>query len=164
MSVIPSVSPTSNPLLADALQRAQALSGTKTGLKRPSEECLPGPDFKKPSFEHQQSYQGGNGGTMQAAGGPGMGSEQVMVPDNMVGLIIGRGGEQITRLQAESGCKIQMSQDSQGMPHRLCTLTGSPEAIGVARGLIDNIIANEGSRGGPRGGGGGPMGGDFGGG
>ena len=24
---------------------------------------------------------------------------QVMVPDNMVGLIIGRGGEQITRLQ-----------------------------------------------------------------
>ena len=72
---------------------------------------------------------------------------QVMVPDNMVGLIIGRGGEQITRLQvvpenfkifaglkkrhdnfegclktkffqAESGCKIQMSQDSQGMPHR----------------------------------------------
>ena len=35
-----------------------------------------GPDYKKPSFEHQQSYQG-NGGTMQAAGGPGMGSEQV---------------------------------------------------------------------------------------
>merc|ERR1719195_305684 len=87
-----------------------------------------------------------------------------MVPDNMVGLIIGRGGEQITRLQAERGCKIQKSQGSQGMPHRLCTLTGSPEAIGVARGLIDNIIANEGSRGGPRGGGGGPMGGDFGGG
>ena len=91
--------------------------------------------------------------------------EQVMVPDNMVGLIIGRGGEQITRLQAESGCKIQMSQDSQGMPHRLCTLTGSPEAISVARNLIDNIIANEGTRGGRGGGGGGgPMGGDFGGG
>ena len=88
-----------------------------------------------------------------------------MVPDNMVGLIIGRGGEQITRLQAESGCKIQMSQDSQGMPHRLCTLTGSPEAISVARNLIDNIIANEGTRGGRGGGGGGgPMGGDFGGG
>merc|ERR1719228_2222937 len=122
----------------------------------------------KPSFEHQQSYQGN--GTMQAAGGPGMGSEQVttdtvMVPDNMVGLIIGRGGEQITRLQAESGCKIQMSQDSQGMPHRLCTLTGSPESIAIARNLIDSIIANEGSRGGRGGGGGGGMGGgDFGGG
>merc|ERR1719159_1200035 len=89
---------------------------------------------------------------MQAAGAPGMGSEQVttdtvMVPDNMVGLIIGRGGEQITKLQAESGCKIQMSQDSQGMPHRLCTLTGSAEAISIARSMIDAIIANEGNRG-----------------
>ena len=41
------------------------------------DSCGLGPDYKKPSFEHQQSYQGGNGGTMQAAGGPGMGSEQV---------------------------------------------------------------------------------------
>ena len=49
----------------------------------------------------------------------------------------------------------------------LCTLTGSPEAIGIARNLIDNIIANEGTRGGRGGGGGGGgggMGGDFGGG
>ena len=38
---------------------------------------------------------------MNFAGGPGMTSEQVMVPDNMVGLIIGRGGEQITKLQEE---------------------------------------------------------------
>ena len=54
------------------------------------------------------------------------------------------------------------------MPHRLCTLTGSPESIGIARNLIDNIIANEGTRGGGGGGrpggGGGGMGGDFGGG
>ena len=45
-------------------------------------------------------------------------SEQVLVPDGMVGLIIGRGGEQITRLQAESRCKIQMAQDGQGQQHR----------------------------------------------
>ncbi len=35
-------------------------------------------------------------------------SEVIMVPDKMVGLIIGRGGESITRLQAECGCKIQV--------------------------------------------------------
>ena len=80
-------------------------------------------------------------------GGPGMSTEEVMVPDNMVGLIIGRGGEQITRLQADSGCKIQMSQDSQGMGRRLCTLTGSDEAISIAKSMIDQIIANEGNRG-----------------
>merc|ERR1719422_1604419 len=153
----------------DGEQTTRSLPSTSSKVTKGTETCKPpehlgwGADYKKPSFDQQQGYQGN--GNMQAAGAPGMGSEQVMVPDNMVGLIIGRGGEQITRLQAESGCKIQMSQGSQGMPHRLCTLTGSPEAIGVARGLIDNIIANEGSRGGPRGGGGGgPMGGDFGGG
>ena len=66
----------------------------------------------------------GNG----APGGP-QSSEVIMVPDKMVGLIIGRGGEQITRLQAETGCKIQMAADSQGMPERQCTLTGTPAAI-----------------------------------
>ena len=84
-------------------------------------------------------------------------SEQVMVPDKMVGLIIGKGGEQITRLQAETGCKIQMAADSGGMPERLCTLTGPMSAIAQAKMLIEGIIANEGqSRGG---GGGGGMGG-----
>merc|ERR1712013_854037 len=136
--------PAANPLLADALVRAKALASAKPALKRPSEEYFEGPDQKKtPNM---------------MASGPGMSSEQVMVPDNMVGLIIGRGGEQITKLQAESGCKIQMSQDSQGMPHRLCTLTGSAEAISIARSMIDAIIANEGNRG-PRG-----MGGNMGGG
>merc|ERR1719362_2412938 len=92
-------------------------------------------------------------------------TELMMVPDKMVGLIIGRGGEQITRLQAESGCKIQMAQDSQGLPERQCTLTGPPTAILQARAAIDRIIASEGTGpprgpGGPGGGmGGAPMGG-----
>lgn len=46
-----------------------------------------------------------------------------------ISLVIGRGGEQITRLQAESGCKIQMAPDSGGMPDRICTLTGNTQSI-----------------------------------
>ena len=42
-----------------------------------------------------------------------------------VGVIIGRGGEQIQRLVRESGAKIQMASDSGGMPERACTITGS---------------------------------------
>ncbi|XP_040575832.1 far upstream element-binding protein 3 isoform X2 [Lepeophtheirus salmonis] len=82
-----------------------------------------------------------------AAGAPAVTgvTESISVPDKMVGLIIGRGGEQITRLQSESGCKIQMAQDSQGMPERQCTLTGSPQAISQAKLAIDRIIANEGN-------------------
>eukprot|EP00092_Neocalanus_flemingeri_P023826 GFUD01025851.1.p1 GENE.GFUD01025851.1~~GFUD01025851.1.p1 ORF type:complete len:465 (+),score=130.06 GFUD01025851.1:140-1534(+) len=142
MNVPPPVPATStNPLLADALARAQALATSKPTLtlKRPSDDSYEGPDLKKPFYE--QNMMGA------APPGPGMSTEQVMVPDNMVGLIIGRGGEQITRLQADSGCKIQLSQDSQGMPHRLCTLTGSGEAISIARSMIDEIISNEGNRG-----------------
>ncbi|XP_022198629.2 far upstream element-binding protein 2 [Nilaparvata lugens] len=69
-----------------------------------------------------------------------MTTEDIKVPDKMVGLIIGRGGEQISRLQAESGCKIQMAMDSGGAPERLCTLTGNPQAISRAKEMIAGII------------------------
>ncbi|KAK7070077.1 hypothetical protein SK128_023222 [Halocaridina rubra] len=38
--------------------------------------------------------------------------------------VIGRGGEQISRLQRESGAKIQMAQDSGGSSERVCTISG----------------------------------------
>lgn len=79
-------------------------------------------------------------------------TEIMMVPDKMVGLIIGRGGEQITRLQAETACKIQMAQDSNGMPERQCTLSGMPSSIQQAKEAINKIIANEGTGGAPGGG------------
>ncbi|GBP72536.1 Far upstream element-binding protein 2 [Eumeta japonica] len=60
-------------------------------------------------------------------------NEYIRVPDKMVGLVIGRGGEQITRLQAESGCKIQMAPDAGGQADRVCTLTGTREAITRAK-------------------------------
>lgn len=114
-------------------------------------------------------------------GPPGLGggvvSEDIKVPDKMVGLIIGRGGEQITRLQSESGCKIQMAPDSQGQPDRICSLAGTREAINRAKELIMNIVHQRGRTegygnmdmgggsgpggpggGGPGGGGGGPGG------
>lgn len=59
-------------------------------------------------------------------------------------LVIGRGGEQITRLQAESGCKIQMAPDSNGMPERICSLSGSRDAINRAKELIMNIVHQRG--------------------
>eukprot|EP00095_Tigriopus_kingsejongensis_P003499 maker-scaffold373_size192110-snap-gene-0.39 protein:Tk03499 transcript:maker-scaffold373_size192110-snap-gene-0.39-mRNA-1 annotation:"far upstream element-binding protein 1" len=89
-------------------------------------------------------------GGMMAQGGEAPTTEIIMVPDKMVGLIIGRGGEQITRLQAEYGCKIQMAQDSAGQPDRQCTLTGAQANITQARAAIERIVANEGN-GPPRG-------------
>ncbi|XP_043501957.1 far upstream element-binding protein 3-like isoform X1 [Polistes fuscatus] len=66
-------------------------------------------------------------------------NEDIRVPDKMVGLIIGRGGEQITRLQSETGCKIQMAPEG-GLAERVCTLTGSREAVNRAKELVLSIV------------------------
>lgn len=105
------------------------------------------------------SMAGGAGVTPPASvpmGIGGMDSEEVMVPDRMVGLIIGRGGESINRLQSESGAKIQMapacSNDSQ---ERVCSICGSRAAIDRAKELIQSIVQSRaGERDRPGGGGG----------
>jgi len=169
------------PGFVDAVQRAKEIaskirpgsgppsslhSPPAVGHKRPSDDFFgEGPNQKKADL-----FGAGSMNVGMPMGGPAPSTEFMMVPDKMVGLIIGRGGEQITRLQAESGCKIQMAQDSQGMPERQCTLTGPPMAIAQARAAIERIIASEGTgpnRGGPMGmsgGGGGGGGGGAGGG
>uniref|UniRef100_H2LEN7 Far upstream element (FUSE) binding protein 1 n=1 Tax=Oryzias latipes TaxID=8090 RepID=H2LEN7_ORYLA len=67
-------------------------------------------------------------------------SEEFKVPDGMVGFIIGRGGEQISRIQQESGCKIQIAPDSGGMPERSVTLTGPQDSIQAAKRLLSEIV------------------------
>ncbi|CAG0883781.1 unnamed protein product [Cyprideis torosa] len=67
-------------------------------------------------------------------------TEEFPIPDNMVGVVIGRGGEQITRLQAESGAKIQMQPEIPGRSERTVSLTGVQQSIAVAKKLIMDII------------------------
>jgi len=67
-------------------------------------------------------------------------NEDWSVPDRMVGLIIGKGGESIANIYAKSGCKIQFAPDSGGMPARPCTLTGTPEGIKKVKELVAEII------------------------
>ncbi|XP_024617986.1 far upstream element-binding protein 3 [Neophocaena asiaeorientalis asiaeorientalis] len=67
-------------------------------------------------------------------------TEEFKVPDKMVGFIIGRGGEQISRIQAESGCRIQIASESSGIPERPCVLTGTPESIEQAKRLLGQIV------------------------
>uniref|UniRef100_A0A674P9W1 Far upstream element (FUSE) binding protein 3 n=1 Tax=Takifugu rubripes TaxID=31033 RepID=A0A674P9W1_TAKRU len=79
-----------------------------------------------------------NGG--QPSAHTALATEDFKVPDKMVGFIIGKGGEQISRIQLESGCKIQIASDSGGMLDRPCTLTGSPENIELAKRLLNEIV------------------------
>ncbi|XP_036408683.1 far upstream element-binding protein 2-like [Megalops cyprinoides] len=68
-------------------------------------------------------------------------TEEYSVPDGMVGLIIGRGGEQINKIQQDSGCKVQIAPDSGGLPERSVSLTGTPDSIQKAKMLLDEIVS-----------------------
>jgi len=146
-----------SPAFSDALARARQIAAKikpegapQLGSKRPFDDLGSGdgPDVKKSlndPFGAQLAARAGMGEVAPAAANGAPATVEIMVPDKMVGLIIGRGGEQITRLQAESGCKIQMAPDNMGLPERKCTLSGSNEAIAAARSNIERIISNEGN-------------------
>jgi far upstream element-binding protein len=89
-------------------------------------------------------------------------NEDFKIPDRLVGLVIGRGGEQIKRMQMESQCKIRIASDSDGTSERSCTLTGSQEAIDHAKHMLDEVIRRGQNReGGQQQGGGGGNGGGY---
>lgn len=67
-------------------------------------------------------------------------SEEFKVPDKLVGLVIGRGGEQLHRLQADTQCKVQIAPDAHGSPDRIFTLIGTKDAIERAKRSIDEIL------------------------
>ncbi|XP_027876163.1 far upstream element-binding protein 1 isoform X3 [Xiphophorus couchianus] len=137
-----------NDAFKDALQRARQIAAKiggdgvvapptnefgYGGQKRPLEDAEQ-PETKKVATNDAFSAMGGMGGPPRST------SEEFKVPDGMVGFIIGRGGEQISRIQQESGCKIQIAPDSGGMPDRSVTLTGAPESIQAAKRLLTEIV------------------------
>ncbi|KAL6115020.1 fubp3 [Pungitius sinensis] len=127
--------------LADALQRARQMVGKMGG------EAMSHLNSSSGNVEPSLYYQGqkrpgedGVGNQLAAMGHQRVITEDYKVPDRMVGFIIGRGGEQITRIQLESGCKIQIAADSGGLMERPCSLTGTPESIEQAKRLLIQIV------------------------
>lgn len=81
---------------------------------------------------------------VQRAGLGSMLVEEVFVPNKLVGLVIGRGGEMINKLQSESGAKIQVAADpspEQAAYHteRQITITGTSDCVNKAKELIEQI-------------------------
>ena len=70
--------------------------------------------------------------------------EQINIDASLVGLIIGRGGENLRRVEAETGARVQFmtnghDRDSGG--ERVCNIQGTRPQIAAARRAIDLIIA-----------------------
>jgi len=95
----------------------------------------------------------GRGGKSQGRGGKEGGQHRISVPSSLVGTIIGRGGETIKRLSAESGAQIDVAKDAaDAADERFIYLFGLPECVERAQELISAIVREKASIG--KGGGG----------
>ncbi|KAI7894138.1 uncharacterized protein EV154DRAFT_107799 [Mucor mucedo] len=75
----------------------------------------------------------------QSYGGGGH-SEEYMVPNHMVGLLIGKGGENLKKIERMSGVsKVQFSNDPIGN-ERQVNLTGEPDQVNIARDMIRQMV------------------------
>ncbi|KAJ8760553.1 hypothetical protein K2173_015220 [Erythroxylum novogranatense] len=69
---------------------------------------------------------------------------EMQVPNEKVGLIIGRGGETIKNLQAQSGARIQLIPqhlpEGDGSKERTVRVTGDKKQIEIAREMIKDVM------------------------
>lgn len=74
-------------------------------------------------------------------GPPSQNAYIISVPNECVGLIIGKGGEIIRQLQQESGAKIQVAKkEIQNTGVRNVFIDGPPERYEAAKKMIENIV------------------------
>ena len=66
-------------------------------------------------------------------------SLQLPVPREAVGIIIGKGGEQIKNIQAKFNVRIQFQNDDGGS-QRMCDITGVADAMYAAKQHIQELI------------------------
>jgi far upstream element-binding protein len=71
-------------------------------------------------------------------------SEVILIDSSLVGLVIGRQGESLRRIEQESGTRIQFINGPDSGPQRQCRITGSPSARMSAKREINRIIEENG--------------------
>ncbi|XP_051129168.1 uncharacterized protein LOC127250062 [Andrographis paniculata] len=100
--------------------------------------------FDSPDYGGQKPFSLEQSGPPSVASAGYGGSKKIEIPNNRVGVIIGKGGETIKYLQHQSGAKIQVTRDIDSDPN--CTtrgveLTGTPDQIAKAEQLIDDVLS-----------------------
>jgi far upstream element-binding protein len=68
----------------------------------------------------------------------------ILIDSTLVGLVIGRQGESLRRIEQESGTRIQFINGPEAGPQRQCRITGPPGARISAKREINRIIEENG--------------------
>ncbi|KAI9362508.1 hypothetical protein DFJ73DRAFT_620798 [Zopfochytrium polystomum] len=73
--------------------------------------------------------------------------QQIFIPSDMVGAIIGKGGAKINEIRQTSGCQIKVAEDPRdGSTERLVTIMGTPEANQMALFMLYQRLEAEKAR------------------
>lgn len=92
--------------------------------------------------DRQDRHGGGGGGNYRGPqGGSGGESIDILVPQIAVGVVIGKGGDMIRKIQAETGCRLQFLQsNSEGPSDRQCVIQGSKQEVEDGKRKIEDLI------------------------
>ncbi|KAF8936334.1 hypothetical protein EDD21DRAFT_412012 [Dissophora ornata] len=110
-----------------------------------------GQDYMPPSRGsggHGGGY-GGHGGSSSAGavGGPGSVAQQIFIPNDMVGSVIGKGGSKINEIRQMSGSHIKIAEpQNNGSNERLVTITGTQESNQMAIYMLYQRLESEKAR------------------
>ncbi|KAK6903801.1 poly(rC)-binding protein 2/3/4 [Kwoniella mangroviensis CBS 8886] len=81
---------------------------------------------------------------------PGMQTQQIFIPNSLVGAIIGKGGSKINEIRGQSQCQIRVTDPGTAAPgtvanpeERLVTITGYPHNINTAVSLLYARVEQE---------------------
>ncbi|KAF9922196.1 hypothetical protein FBU30_007714 [Linnemannia zychae] len=89
-----------------------------------------------PMAPFSQEYGSGSGGHTQA--------QQIFIPNDMVGSVIGKGGSKINEIRKASGSHITIAdQPNKSGDERLVTITGTPESNQMAIYLLYSRLESE---------------------
>lgn len=69
------------------------------------------------------------------------GSEQLQLPSDVIGKVIGRGGDVIREIRHTSGASIDISKSAESGPFRLVSIVGSPQQRELAKYLMSVAMA-----------------------
>jgi len=73
---------------------------------------------------------------LSTVGSQSISSHEMVIPNGLIGCVIGKGGSKINEIRQLSGATIKISNSDEGSKHRTVTINGAPEAINLAQYLI----------------------------
>jgi far upstream element-binding protein len=81
---------------------------------------------------------------LRGGGGGDDESETIQIESSLVGLIIGRQGENLRRIESETKCRVQFLPATDGGPFRQCKISGARNRRAEVKAAIDRIIDDSG--------------------